>query len=154
MNDANPYRPLVGSWEAEATAHLPDGSNRRHHWQIRFDSVLEDRAIQDVWITPPRTGPHVGKSEPWGPFSNQYGTTIRVYDRKAFPAMLEIPKLWRGDPAVRGMHDWFATEVRMTFSRPVPLQIGGEALGSRQSVEFKKSPRSLDAIDWRMLGLD
>jgi hypothetical protein len=82
MNDANPYRPLVGSWEAEATAHLPDGSKRRHHWQIRFDSVLEDRAIQDVWITPPRTGPHVGKSEPWGPFSNQYGTTIRVYDRK------------------------------------------------------------------------
>jgi hypothetical protein len=78
----NPYRPLLGRWEAEGTAHLPDGGDRRHYWQIQFNSVLEDRAIQDVWITPPRTGPNVGKSENWGPFSNQYGTTIRVYDRK------------------------------------------------------------------------
>ena len=78
----NPYRPLIGRWEAEATAHLPDGATRRHYWQIRFQSALEDRAIQDVWITPPRDGPNVGKSEDWGPFSNQYGTTIRVYDRK------------------------------------------------------------------------
>ena len=35
-----------------------------------------------LWITPPRDGPNVGKSERWGPFDNQYGTTIRVYDPK------------------------------------------------------------------------
>jgi diacylglycerol kinase family enzyme len=79
---------------------------------------------------------------------------VRIYDRQALRAVFDIPKLWRGDPAVRGMHDWFATEIRMTFSRPVPLQIGGEALGTRQTVEFKKSERSVDALDWRMLGLD
>jgi hypothetical protein len=39
------------------------------------------------------------------------------------------------------MHDWFATEVRMIFSRPMPLQIAGEAVGMRQTVDYKLSPR-------------
>jgi hypothetical protein len=76
------YDPLIGRWEAEAKAFLPDGTSRRHFWQIRFERALEERAIQDVWITPPRDGPNVGKSERWGPFDNQYGVTIRVYDPK------------------------------------------------------------------------
>jgi diacylglycerol kinase family enzyme len=79
---------------------------------------------------------------------------IRVYDQKTLKAVYNIPKLWRGAYPLRGMHDWFATEVRMTFSRPVPLQIGGEAIGSRQTVEFRKSDRRVDALDWRMLGID
>lgn len=77
---------------------------------------------------------------------------VRIYDQSALTAVYDIPKLWRGQYPLRGMHDWFATEVRMTFSRPVPLQIGGEAIGSRLSVEFKRSPRRVDAVDWRMLG--
>jgi len=76
------FGQFVGRWEAEAQAFLPDGSVRKHYWQIRFDWALENRAIQDIWVTPPRDGPNLGKSERWGPFDNQYGTTIRVYDRK------------------------------------------------------------------------
>jgi hypothetical protein len=75
------YGRFVGSWEAEAEAFLPDGTRRKHFWQIHFSWVLEGRAIQDVWITPPRQGPRVRESQPWGPFTNQYGTTLRVYDR-------------------------------------------------------------------------
>ena len=78
---------------------------------------------------------------------------VRVYDETTLSAVLKIPKLWRGHHPLPGMHDWFVTEVRMTFSRAVPLQIGGEAFGVRQSVEFRKSERSVDALDWRMLGL-
>lgn len=76
------YGRFVGPWEAEGEAFLPDGSRRRHYWQIYFAWVLEGRAVQDVWITPPRRGRHVGQSQPWGPFSNQYGTTLRLYDPK------------------------------------------------------------------------
>jgi len=78
----NPYDRFIGRWEAEAQAFLPDGSGRHHYWQIRFDRTLEGRAIQDVWITPPRDGPNVGKSQRWGPFDNQYGMTLRIYDAK------------------------------------------------------------------------
>lgn len=78
---------------------------------------------------------------------------VRIYDQKALSAVIDIPKLWRGEHPLEGMQDWFTTEVRMTFSRPVPLQIGGEAIGSRQTVEFKKSDREVDAIDWRMFAV-
>jgi hypothetical protein len=74
------YGQFVGSWEAEALAFLPDRSTRKHFWQIHFSRVLEGRAIQDVWITPPRYGSRVGESQPWGRFSNQHGTSLRVYD--------------------------------------------------------------------------
>jgi len=77
---------------------------------------------------------------------------IRVYDRKAAAAVTDIPKLWKGTHPLRGMTDWFSKEVRMTFSRPMPLQIGGEAIGSRLTVEYKASERTVDALDWRMLG--
>jgi diacylglycerol kinase family enzyme len=77
---------------------------------------------------------------------------VRIYDQRPLKAVVDIPKLWRGAHPLRGMHDWFASEVRMTFSRPMPLQIGGEAIGSRLTVEFKRSPRRVDALDWRMLG--
>jgi diacylglycerol kinase family enzyme len=77
---------------------------------------------------------------------------VRIYDRKALSAIGDIPRLWRGAHPLAGMHDWFASEVRMTFSRPVPLQIGGEAVGTRLTVEFKRSDRRVDALDWRMLG--
>lgn len=76
---------------------------------------------------------------------------VRVYDQSAVTAIRDIPKLWRGEHPLRGMHDWFAKEIRMTFSRPMPLQIGGEAIGSRLTVEYKASPRTVDAVDWRML---
>lgn len=74
------YDPLIGRWEAEALAYLPGGITRRHYWQISFEHALEGRAIQDIWMTPPRSGPRAGQGERWGPFDNQYGTTIRVHD--------------------------------------------------------------------------
>jgi hypothetical protein len=41
--------------------------------------------------------------------------------------------------------------VRMTFSRSIPLQIGGDAVGSRQTVEYRVSERRVDMLDWRAL---
>jgi diacylglycerol kinase family enzyme len=74
---------------------------------------------------------------------------IRVYDEATHRAVRAIPKLWRGEHPMPGMSDWFSTHVRFIFSRPIPLQIGGEALGSRQTVECKVSPRTVQALDWR-----
>jgi diacylglycerol kinase family enzyme len=76
---------------------------------------------------------------------------VRVYDRHVFRAIKDIPKLWRGEHPLRGMHDWFATAVRMTFSRPMPLQIGGDAVGHRQTIEYRVGSRQIDVLDWRAL---
>jgi diacylglycerol kinase family enzyme len=76
---------------------------------------------------------------------------VRVYDQSTIRAILSIPDIWSGKHPLEGMHDWFATAVRMTFSRTIPLQIGGDAVGSRQTVEYRVSERRVDLLDWRAL---
>jgi diacylglycerol kinase family enzyme len=76
---------------------------------------------------------------------------VRVYARGALGAMGRIPDLWRGTSPMRGMHDWLATHVRMTFSRPVALQIGGDAHGMHTSIEYRAAARGARMLDWRRL---
>ena len=76
---------------------------------------------------------------------------IRIYDAAPTRALRDIPRLWRGSFPLEGMSDWFATEVRMTFSRPVPLQIAGDAVGFRQSVDYRIHPRAVQVLDWRAI---
>ncbi len=75
---------------------------------------------------------------------------VRIYDETTLRAITQIPKLWVGAP-LPAMHDFFSTHVKMTFSRSIPLQIGGEAIGTRQTVEYRASSREVDALDWRRL---
>jgi len=77
--------------------------------------------------------------------------SVRAYDRGALGAVSSIPRLWRGAHPIRGMHDWLATHVRMTFSQPVALQIGGDAHGVRRVVEFRSAARNVRMVDWRRL---
>jgi diacylglycerol kinase family enzyme len=76
---------------------------------------------------------------------------VRIYDRSAPAAVANIPKLWRGAHPLRGMHDWFTSGVRMTFSRPVPVQIGGDAVGMRQTLELRYGGRTVRMLDWRRM---
>jgi diacylglycerol kinase family enzyme len=78
--------------------------------------------------------------------------SVRAYARSAFGAVATIPRLWSGAHPLRGMHDWLATSVRMTFSRSVPLQIGGDAHGMRRTIEYKSADRSVAMVDWRRMG--
>ncbi len=75
----------------------------------------------------------------------------RVYERSAVGAVASIPQLWKGKHPLAGMHDWFASHIRMTFSREVPLQIGGDASGMRRTVEYRASKRTAHMVDWRRL---
>lgn len=72
------YGQFVGDWTTETTEFLPDGAKRMSQWDARFQWVLEGRAIQDIWITPPRSEGSVA----WHEEGNRYSTTLRVYDPK------------------------------------------------------------------------
>jgi diacylglycerol kinase family enzyme len=76
---------------------------------------------------------------------------VRIYDRSTPGAIGDIPKLWRGEHPLRGMKDWFTKAVRMTFSRPMPLEVGGDAVGMHRTVEYRLSDRTVDILDWRRL---
>ena len=69
------YGRFVGDWDAEITAHAPDGTTHRAAGEIHFGWVLEGRAVQDVWMIPRPTG-----AAPFPIAGNWYGTTFRVYD--------------------------------------------------------------------------
>ncbi len=70
------YGWLVGSWELEVHDYGAGGALRRGKGEVHFGWVLEGRAVQDVWIMPPRSERPANLSE----IRNRYGTTIRVWD--------------------------------------------------------------------------
>jgi hypothetical protein len=76
---------------------------------------------------------------------------VRVYAGGALRAVSSIAQLWQGTHPLRGMHDWLAVHVRMTFSRPVPLQVGGDAVGPRRVIEYRAASRRVKMVDWRRL---
>ena len=46
------------------------------------------------------------------------------------------------------MHDWFATAVRMRFSRPMPFQIGGDPMGNREEIVLRVARETVRVVDW------
>ncbi len=114
----------------------------------KLGSVLYDGPVSVAGCS---TSPDLGYKFRAYPFAERFPgkMNVRVYDEGPISAIASIPRLWRGEHPLRGMHDWFATAVRMTFSRPVPLQIGGDAVGTRQTVEYRVADRRLELVDWR-----
>ncbi len=70
------YGQFVGAWDLDVTEFKDDGTTRRRSGEWHFGWALEGRAVQDVWIVPPR-GQRKGDAVA---LSNRYGTTLRVYD--------------------------------------------------------------------------
>ena len=70
------YGQFVGSWDLVVTEFHDDGTTRVRPGEWHFAWALEGRAVQDVWIVPPR-GEREGDAVA---LSNRYGTTLRVYD--------------------------------------------------------------------------
>ena len=58
--------------------------------------------------------------------------------------------LWRGT-RVPGMHDFFVTALRISLSRPMPFQIGGDAVGAREQMDFTLAHETVDVLDWAAL---
>jgi diacylglycerol kinase family enzyme len=73
---------------------------------------------------------------------------LRVYDRPVLEAARNAPRIWRGQVPLAGMHDFFARRATMTFSRPMPFQIGGDAVGLREEVTYTHASHSVQLVDW------
>ena len=127
----------------------PDGTPRPMPG-ISRGAVLYDGP---VGITSVGTCPEFGYRFRAFPFAERMPgfISVRAYSRGAIGAVASIPRLWKGAHPLNGMFDWLATHVRMTFSRAVPLQIGGDACGMRRTVEYRAAERAVGMMDWRRL---
>lgn len=70
------YGWLIGSWDMDVLHYRVDLRQAPRRGEIHFGWVLEGRAVQDVWIMPPRGERHAALS----PADSMYGTTLRVWD--------------------------------------------------------------------------
>lgn len=71
------YGWLVGSWEARVFDYEPDGTRHESRGEWHFAWVLAGRAMQDVWISPPRAV----QAETGGAGERvRYGTTLRIHE--------------------------------------------------------------------------
>src|SRR5712691_7726186 len=70
------YGWLIGSWELDVLHYRVDVRERHLKGEVHFARVLEGRAVQDVWIMPPRAE----RSGPPDRTCNMYGTTLRLWD--------------------------------------------------------------------------
>ena len=71
------YGRFIGSWDLDVRQFSDDGRERRRAGEWHFGWALEGRAVQDVWIVPPRGEQRHGDATAK---VNSYGTTLRVYD--------------------------------------------------------------------------
>jgi hypothetical protein len=87
------YGRFIGDWDAEIVTHGPNSERHTGQGEIHFGWVLEGRAIQDVWMIPPKHAR--GSNPPPMPIAgNWYGTTLRIYDPK-----LDAWRIFWIDPA-------------------------------------------------------
>ncbi|HXN82400.1 MAG TPA: hypothetical protein VN883_07970 [Myxococcales bacterium] len=87
------YAFLIGSWDVDVLDVDDQGVQHRARGEWHFARILEGRAVQDVWISPPRSDRKAAV------LRNRYGTTLRMFDPKA--------KVWRVTwlNPVSGAHD-------------------------------------------------
>jgi diacylglycerol kinase family enzyme len=76
---------------------------------------------------------------------------LRVYDRSLPFAVADAVRLWRGLHPIQGMHDFFVSEARLDFDRPVRFQVAGDSFGLRTTVEVRLVRDAVELVDWSTL---
>lgn len=74
---------------------------------------------------------------------------IRVVGQVPISTLLwNLPRVWSGQFSHPGIQDFHAESVRVTFERPMPLQLGGDASGWRDEVAFGMAP-PVELVDFQ-----
>ena len=129
------YGWLCGSWDLEVRRYRGiDVSGTGLRGEVHAARVLEGRAVQDVWIMPPRADRGRSLSDPT---MNMYGTTLRSWD-----ASLQAWRIQWNNPA-RGHRE----EQVGNWNGENILQTGERADGTRTRWTFTEI--SADSFHWR-----
>jgi len=85
------------------------------------------------------------------PFAGRRAGTlqVRVATRIPVPALvLQARKIFSGEFQHPGLLDFEADRVEMSFDRPVPFQVGGDAEGYREKLTLGIATRSVELLDY------
>jgi len=74
---------------------------------------------------------------------------VRVVSQVPVSTLIwNLPQVWSGQFAHPGLLDFHAERVEITFERPTPLQLGGDASGWRESVALGMA-RPVELVDFQ-----
>ena len=128
------YGWLIGSWDLDVVRYRDDGSLWRRPGEWHFGWVREGRAIQVVWIVPPRGSGRQGDA---ADNANSCGTTLRTDDPK-----LDAWHIQWTDPVTQA----FFTMIGRREGGDI-VQLGTIAGGNRLRWSFREIEP--DAFLWR-----
>lgn len=72
---------------------------------------------------------------------------LRIGEVTPTEALFNLGQLWKGRWEHPGLHDFHATEVRIRFDQPQPLQIGGDGEGYRDDLTLGMSEKPIELLD-------
>jgi hypothetical protein len=132
------YAFLIGHWDTDLVAYEEDGTRHESRGEIHAGWVLEGRAIQDVWMTPPRSERRADRPLPHLPVTGAwYGTTLRVYDPK-----LDAWQILWTDPATQ----FTARQIGRAEGADIVQQ---GALPSGALLRWSFTEIAVDSFHWR-----
>jgi len=70
------FSPFIGAWDVEIFDLEGDGARRVSRGEWHFGWILEGRAVQDVFVVPPRGERRNGATVR----GNRYATALRIFD--------------------------------------------------------------------------
>jgi hypothetical protein len=73
---------------------------------------------------------------------------VRIYGESAVRAARLVRPLWRGEHTLPSDAHWLLDACRMEFDRPVHFEIGGDVVGTRTSVDYRRARERATLLDW------
>jgi diacylglycerol kinase family enzyme len=132
-----------------APAHRLDGAGRPVGPPIRHGELLY---AGPCLLAATGTVPFYGFGLKAFPFAaaRPGSMQLRLLADIAVPTVLwNLPRIWTGSFAHPALLDFHAERVTVSFERPVPLQIGGDAEGWREQVVFGMCGQAVELVDFR-----
>jgi diacylglycerol kinase family enzyme len=131
-------------------------------WRVGADGEPVGRPIQRgdllyagrCMLAAGGTVPYYGFGLRAFPFAGRRPGTmqLRVATRIPISALLaNVGRIFAGEFSHPGLLDFLVDRVSMSFDRPLPLQVGGDAEGPRDRVEMGIAPRPVEVLDFRTL---
>lgn len=74
---------------------------------------------------------------------------LRLTAMSAPEILRHLPAIWKGRTPGSALLDFHVDKVRMTFDRPMPYQVGGDAEGYREEVVLGVDPVPVEMLDFK-----
>jgi diacylglycerol kinase family enzyme len=130
------------------TAFRLDAAGRRAGKPLEHGEVLY---AGPCMLAAASTVPYYGLGLKAFPFAEQAPgmMQVRIATEIGVPTLLaSIPRIFSGSFSHAGLLDFHAERVSLRFERPMPLQIGGDAEGWREEIDFGMSPAAVEIVDF------